>query len=80
MPDFAHEVEKELFAARCKFPTPMHGPHEAYGVIMEEVREFETVVFKNGPLDKKAAAEELLHIAAMCQRAAEDLNVFNPEE
>ncbi len=69
---FADLVQKELDLARRAYP-PMNSLHEAYAVILEEVKEFEVEVFRKP--DKRHPEhilQELAQIAAMCQRAAED--------
>ncbi len=65
-------VEAELWRARAKHAGPIHTPHEAYGVIMEEVAEFFDEV-RAQHIHPKEMLVELVQIAAMCQRAAEDL-------
>ena len=78
---FVERVQEELAFAREKYP-PFNSFHEAYAVILEEVREFEAEVFrKPEDRDAKRIVEELAQIAAMCQRAAEsgllDVGVSN---
>ena len=53
---------------------PFHSAHEAYGVIMEEIREFEEEIFKN-PRNRNRAAmrSEACQIAAMAMRVMVDL-------
>ena len=72
--NFTDLVQRYLNLARRKHPIGMHSAHEAYGVIAEELDEFWELVKKDG--DKKDMLEELAHTAAMCQRAAEDLNLL----
>lgn len=69
---FADAVEEELKYARSTYQ-PFNSLHEAYAVILEEVKEFEAEVFRK-PNDRhsKHILRELTQIAAMCQRAAED--------
>jgi NTP pyrophosphatase (non-canonical NTP hydrolase) len=72
---FADAVKRELQAARKGNP-PMHSLHEGYAVIMEEVEEFwAEVMRKPAERNKKRLAEELMQVAAMCQRTAEDLGL-----
>ena len=67
---FAKLQRLELARARKKFGN-QHGPHESYAVILEEVDEFwEGVKRKNH--DTGELVSELIQIAAMAQRAAED--------
>ena len=70
---FAEMVRKELVAAR-EGNAPQNSLHEAYAVILEEVDEFWDEVKKKA--SKRVDSEiltELVQIAAMCQRAAEDV-------
>jgi hypothetical protein len=48
----------------------MHSAHEAYGVIREEFEEWWDEVKGDSAL---RAVHELAQLAAMCQRAAEDV-------
>lgn len=51
--------------------------HEAYAVILEELEEFTTEVFNRTAMRSwDDMLIELVQTAAMCQRAAEDLNLF----
>jgi hypothetical protein len=70
--DFAVLVKDELEKARRKHPGTQHSLHEGYAVILEEVDEFWDIVKSQNP-DTIHALEELVQIAAMCQRTAEDL-------
>ena len=48
-----------------------HSAHEGYGVLMEEVREFEAEVFKKrAARDPQAMYEELVQIAAVAAKLA----------
>ena len=69
---FEELVRAELNRAQESF-APINSLHEGYAVILEEVRELETQVFKK-PKNRNANAmlKELVQIAAMCQRTAED--------
>lgn len=74
MSKFQEDVTRALEFAKIAHPRKMVSHHEAYGVIMEEVKEYEEQVFKNeGKRDLSNMYVELTHIAAMCQRAAEEL-------
>jgi translation initiation factor 2B subunit (eIF-2B alpha/beta/delta family) len=69
---FADIVQNELDLARQAYP-PMNSLHEAYAVILEEVKEFEMEVFrKPDQRHVENILKELAQIAAMCQRTAED--------
>ena len=70
--DFPTLVKNELERARGKHPGTQHSLHEGYAVILEEVDEFWDIVKSQRP-DPVDAIEELVQIAAMCQRTAEDL-------
>lgn len=63
-------VAAEIAKARSKHG-PQRNSHEAFGVITEEWNEYAETVFKNQPATR--AIEELVQLAAMCQRAAEDV-------
>lgn len=69
---FAAEVRGELERARRKFP-PINSLHEGYAVILEELDEFFDEV-RAQDLDGRLrrAYRELIQIAAMAQRTAED--------
>lgn len=79
MNDFISLQQAALQKARLKH-APMNSRHEAYAVILEEVDEFWTEVKTGGesthPVSVASMLKELTHIAAMCQRAAEDLNLI----
>lgn len=68
---FLLAVDLEVQRATAKH-APMHSPHEAYSVILEEVDEFWDEVRKqsHNPSDMYT---ELIHVAAMATRAATDL-------
>lgn len=71
--EFPERVALELEAARHSHRN-MYGPHEAYAVILEELDEFWDVVRRRDHAAMRAAMlHELVQVAAMCQRAAEDL-------
>lgn len=72
---FAEAVREELVGARLHFP-PMNSLHEGYAVIWEEVEEFWAEVMKKpAERGRRQLVEELVQIAAMCQRTAEDLGL-----
>lgn len=70
--DFPALVKAELEKARRKHPGEQRNLHEGYAVILEEVDEFWDVVKSQKP-DTAHALEELVQVAAMCQRTAEDV-------
>jgi hypothetical protein len=61
----------EVTRARSKHKA-MCSYHDGLAVIEEEFLKFRTEVFTN-PLTEFRVRQELLHLAAMCQRFAEDL-------
>jgi hypothetical protein len=72
--DFQEGVRLELRRARMANPDGMHSLHEAHSIILEEVEEFwDQVKLKASKRDHANVFEELIQIAAMAQRAAEDL-------
>lgn len=77
MQTFPELVRIDLEKARTKHPGGMHSCHEAYGVILEELDEFWDLVRQQKP-DKREMLDELVSVAAMCQRAAEDLELTQP--
>ena len=73
MKSFTQYVESELERARKK-NKPLNSVHEGYAVILEELEEFwEQVRLKRDNRDKVKMYEELVQIAAMAQRTAEDV-------
>lgn len=70
--NFATDVAKELERARWKHPHKFHSLHEAYAILLEEVDEFKAEVWKGAP-DSFEVYAELVQIAAMAQRSAEDV-------
>lgn len=78
---FPKLVAAELERARRLHPTPHHSPHEAAAVILEEYEEFwELVKEKPQYMVRRRLLAELTHVAAMCQRAAEDLGYVEAAE
>lgn len=75
MSQFADIVHNELLKAREKHPGKMRNGHEAYAVILEEVDEFWELVKKDA--SPSEMLKEVKQIAAMCQRAAEDLGMVS---
>ena len=70
---FASLVSAELAHAKKHFP-PIATRHEAYAVILEEVEEFWAEVKMRDAVPQRML-EELVQIAARCNRAAEDLGL-----
>lgn len=70
---FATLVDMELERARQKHDD-LRSHHEGYAVILEELEEFKAEVFKKRELrDQGKMLKELVQVAAMCRRLAEDL-------
>ncbi len=77
MTSFAFLQEAELKRARRLHPKITNSYHEGYAVILEEVDElWDEVKRKTSERDPNAAREELVQIAAMCQKMAEDLGLM----
>jgi hypothetical protein len=73
---FADLVRDELRGARMAHAN-LHSSHEAYAVLLEEVEEFWEEVRKKVRLrDRSRMLGELVQVAAMAQRAAEDLGLL----
>lgn len=53
----------------------LHSAHEGLGVLEEEFWEFKLEVFKKH-IDKKAMLEELVQIAAVCGKLAQDIGLL----
>ncbi len=72
---FARCVRNELASAKAKH-APINSLHEGYAIILEEVDELWEEARKRK--EKRSSAQilsELVQIAAMCQRTAEDLGL-----
>lgn len=75
---FAKLVREGLTRARAKHAN-MNSAHEAYAVILEELDEFWDIVKSQDWRATRAdAAKELVHVAAMAQRAYEDVIAAQP--
>lgn len=72
-PKFAEQVALELAKAREKHGD-IKSAHEAYAVILEELDEVWDEV-KSQKWDRAQLLKELIQVAAMAQRAAEDLGL-----
>lgn len=75
---FQELVEAELVRARAHrvggAHAPMHSAHEGFAVLLEEVDElWEEVRKKTSERSNDRMLEELVQIAAMAQRFAEDV-------
>jgi len=69
--NFQSLVEKTLEFSRNKYPTPIHSPHEGFGILLEEFEELKTEIFAKH--NKASILVELASVAAVCQRLAEDV-------
>jgi hypothetical protein len=79
MTPFLHHVAMELLTARAKHSTPINSPHEGYSVILEELDEFwELVRRQTKDRDPAEMLMELIQIAAMAARCAEDCGLIDP--
>lgn len=70
---FAADVVAELARARRKHPEPINSTHEGFAVLMEEFEEVKADVFHGA--DRAALRAELVQVAAVAQRMAEDLSL-----
>lgn len=71
-PEFLNQVYAEVLRARAKFPRPQVNLHEGYAVLLEEVDEFWELVRSQKP-DPSTVLHELVQIAAMAMRTAEEV-------
>jgi len=70
---FADLVEMEVSLAKAQYP-PMNSAHEGYDVLLEEVDElWDEVKKKQGKRDPANLLKELVQVAAMAERMAEDI-------
>ena len=71
---FTEMVRLELLSARVTHPAKFSSLHEAHSVLLEEVEEFwDEVKKKADKRDYSNMLKELVQIATLCQRTAEDL-------
>lgn len=69
---FQHLVTEELKRVRDKV-RPFNSFHESYGKLCEEVAEYFEEVRLKSKKDPENTLLELIQIAGVCQRSAEDL-------
>jgi hypothetical protein len=74
-PLFTDLVAEELSEARRKHPLVFHSKHEGLAIIEEEFLEFRHEVFHGK--DRTRLRLELVQLAAMCQRFAEDNDLLS---
>jgi hypothetical protein len=72
--NFPKLVERELQNAR-ELHGNQHSMHESYAVILEELEEMWDEIKERDP-NRTLVLKELVQVAAMCQRAAEDLKLM----
>lgn len=71
---FQADVRLELKEARMVFPERLHSAHEAYAVMKEELEEvWDEVKLKPNQRTPGVMYWELVQLAAMAQRTAEDV-------
>jgi hypothetical protein len=74
---FLSLVGWEVARARTKHPKPINSLHEGYAVILEELDEFwDACRQQSKDRDPRAIRDELIQIAAMCLRTAEDCGLM----
>jgi hypothetical protein len=74
---FQSLLSEELLCARAVHKARLNSAHEALAVIREEYTEFEAQVFLKPVMRSQSGMlHELVQIAAMCQRTAEDLGLM----
>lgn len=74
---FQELVKGELANARLHHQ-PMNSLHEGFAVLLEEMDEFKAEVWKRpGQRSEKRLLEELVQVAAMAQRIAEDCELVD---
>lgn len=73
MKTFNEMINEELVRARKKHG-PMNSLHEAHSVILEELDEvWDEIKKKTKARDLNHLLKELVQVAAMCQKTAEDV-------
>lgn len=70
---FTLEVELELKRARNHHATPHRSRHEGLSILHEEFEEVREAVYRNH--ENQSLYNELVQVAAMAQRMAEDLKL-----
>jgi vacuolar-type H+-ATPase catalytic subunit A/Vma1 len=79
MNTFEELQRREIEAARTNH-NPINSAHEGYSVILEELEEFwEEVRKKRSARTPDRMVAELVQVAAMAQRTAEDVCMSNAE-
>jgi len=74
MTTFIKLVEEELSKSRQQHGN-IHSAHEGLGIIEEEFWEVKLEIFKK-KIDKQLLLKELVQVAAMCNKLAEDIKLL----
>lgn len=75
MDEVLQQIGAEVQRAQAKH-APLNSAHEAYAVILEELDEFKTEVWKQTKCrDRGAMRAELIQLAAMAVRTIHDLEL-----
>jgi NTP pyrophosphatase (non-canonical NTP hydrolase) len=73
MKSFSQMVSEELARARSLHNQKINSPHEGYAVILEELEEvWDEIKKKRSERSYAYLLDELVQVAAMAQRVAED--------
>ncbi len=75
---FAELVDEEVARARKKHPEPHRSPHESCSFLREEFEEFWDEVKSQDPSPFRMLTE-LIHVATVARRAAEDLGMVKTQ-
>jgi len=70
-------VQRELEYARSKHPNTLDTPEEVERVVSAELAEFLAAAKGQSRRRRTAMLAELVSMAAMCQRAAEDMAIIH---
>jgi hypothetical protein len=71
---FANLVDDELARSRM-LHTSIASPHEGLAVILEQFEHLSTAIFRKD-IDPNSVLHELVQLAAMCRRTAEDCSLL----
>lgn len=74
-PGFPARVASELARARELHPDPHVAVMDSFAVLRKQWFDYEGVIFVTGGVNAARLRRELVQLAAMCQRAAEDLHL-----
>jgi len=76
---FHERMHIEIRSARQKYP-PLVSIQEAYTVILKQIDDLRRQVFQKGRRDVPDILKQLVQIATMSCRAAEDLHLMDPDK